>query len=69
MAYPNPRSAVATLEAGMSDGSYRKVSMNRDGLIDPATSRARRDLEQQRWHPNVLTEAPVKTLGDGTVSF
>jgi hypothetical protein len=70
MAYtPNHRSAVIALEAGMSDGTYRKVLMNRDGVIDPATARARRDLEQLRWHTNVLTEAPVKALPDATVSL
>jgi hypothetical protein len=69
MAYsPNPRSANLSLEEGMSDGSYHKVNRDRDGVIDPATARARRDLEQLRWLPNVLTEARVKTLPDGTVS-
>jgi hypothetical protein len=69
MAYtPNHRSAFLSLQEGMSDGAYNKVSRNRDGVIDPATARARRDLEQLRWHTNVLTAATVKVLPDGTVS-
>jgi len=68
MAYAQHESARLALEDGLSDGTYRKISMNRKNA-EPATARARRDLEQQRWHTNILTEAPVKALPDATVSF
>jgi hypothetical protein len=68
MSYSQHESARLALEDGMSDGSFHKVAMHRKNA-EPATARARRDLEQQGWHPNILTEAPVKQLPDGTVSF
>lgn len=68
MAYPTHESARLALEDGMSDGAFHKVAMDRKNA-EAATARVRRDLEQLRWHPNILTEAPVKLLADGTVSF
>jgi len=68
MAYAPHRSAVLSRQEGMTDGSYKKVSMNRENA-EPATARARRDLDKQVWHPGVNLEAPVKALPDATVSF
>jgi hypothetical protein len=61
MAYPKSRSASAELHQGMVDGTYKQVSPNRGGDIDPATYEARRDLSDV-W--TGIHEAVVKELPD-----
>lgn len=65
MVYPAPRSMNHDLEAGMSDGKYRKIVANRGGIVEAdATVAARRDLYDV-WYG--MHEAPVKVLPDATV--
>jgi hypothetical protein len=66
MAYAPHRSAIDELHRGMTEGSYAQGWHNdRGGVLDPATARARRDLESQRWHPNAMTDPVVVELPDG----
>lgn len=62
MAYPRSRSAIDELNQGMIDGTYKQVSRDRGGDIDPATWAARRDLPDIFYG---IHEAPVKELPDG----
>ena len=59
MAYPNLRSCNDDLEAGMTDGLYRKIIMDRGGVVEPTTYAARRDLTDA-WYglhecPSMMT--------------
>lgn len=63
MAVNMSRSMNSDLAEGMSDGSYKKVVMDRGGVVEPGTYDSRRDLSDL-FHG--IHEAPNKTLGDGT---
>jgi len=62
MAYASPRSANAELHEGMTDGKYRKVVMDRGGLVEPCTYDARMDLTDGFYG---IHEEPLKMLPDG----
>jgi hypothetical protein len=62
MSWAPIRSANAELEAGLTDGKYKKVIRDRGGFPEAATFRARRDLDDT-WHG--IHEAPVKIRPDG----
>lgn len=61
MAYARSRSAIDELNQGMIDGTYKQVSRDRGGVIDPATWAARKDLHDV-WYG--IHELPVKELPD-----
>lgn len=61
MAYPKSRSAIDELNQGMIDGTFKQMSPDRGGVIDPATERARRDLNDVWFGRH---ECPVKELPD-----
>lgn len=65
MAYAKPRSANAELEAGMTDGKYKKVVMDRGGVVESATYASRRDLSDV-WHG--IHEAPTMETPDGATT-
>jgi hypothetical protein len=65
MTYAPQRSALNELEQGMIDGTYKQVSPNRGGDIEPTTHDARRDLDDA-WYG--IHEALVKSLPDGLAS-
>lgn len=62
MSYPRSRSATAELAQGAIDGTYKLVTQNRGGVIDPATYAARKDLADV-W--SGIHEQFVKVLPDG----
>jgi phage tail protein X len=61
MAYPRTRSAIDELNQGMSDGTYKQVSRDRGGVIEPATYAARKGLSDI-WYG--IHEATIKELPD-----
>ncbi len=61
MAYASPRSANAELCEGSTDGKYRKIVMDRGGVVEDTTYRARCDLTDG-WYG--LHEAAVKVTPD-----
>jgi hypothetical protein len=61
MAYAAPRSANSDLNAGSTDGKYRKINADRGGIVEDTTSNARRDLTDG-WYG--LHEAPVMVTPD-----
>ena len=62
MAYAQPhRSANAELEEGMTDGKYRKVVMDRGGIVEDSTWHSRCDLTDG-WYG--LHEAQEKMTPD-----
>jgi hypothetical protein len=61
MAYATPRSANRELDAGSTDGKYRKINADRGGFVEATTSNARRDLTDG-WYG--LHEAPVMVTPD-----
>ncbi len=61
MAYAPHRSAIDEVNQGMADGTYRQVVKDRGGVIDPATYRARRLLDDM-WFG--IHEAPEIELPD-----
>lgn len=61
MAYPQSRSAIDELNQGMIDGTYKLVSRDRGGVIDPATYESRKDLSDVFYG---LHEAAIKELPD-----
>jgi hypothetical protein len=62
MAYPRTRSVNAELDEGATDGKYRKVVMDRGGVVEPATYDSRRHLSDT-WHG--IHEQGVKIRPDG----
>lgn len=62
MSYAPPRSMNASLSEGATDGKYKKVVYDRDGVIDPATAESRADLNDQ-WYG--IHEKRVKVAPDG----
>lgn len=62
MAYPKTRSANAELHEGMTDGTYRKVVMDRGGVVESLTYEARKDLSDA-W--SGIHEKADKVLPDG----
>ena len=44
MAYAKPRARQANCREGMTDGKYRKVIMDRGGVVEAATHASRADL-------------------------
>ena len=62
MAYASPRSANAELCEGSTDGKYRKIVMDRGGVVEDTTYRARCDLTDG-WYG--IHEAPSKMTPDG----
>lgn len=49
MAYPQLRSMNASLTEGATDGRYKKVISDRDGVVDPQTY-ANRDELDDVWY-------------------
>lgn len=62
MGYPPSRGMNNALSEGATDGKYKKIVQNRDGVIDPATFEERADLHDQ-WYG--LHEKKVKVTPDG----
>lgn len=62
MGYPQTRSMNGSLSEGMTDGKYKKIVTDRDGVIDPATYENRADLDDQ-WFG--IHEKKVKVAPDG----
>lgn len=61
MAYAQPRSAVDELNQGMINGTFRQVSPNRGGVIEPSTYAQRKYLDDMFYG---IHEAPIKELPD-----
>jgi hypothetical protein len=49
MAYAQARSCNADLEAGLTDGSYKKAVTNRGGVVESLTCENRREMSGA-WH-------------------
>lgn len=62
MSYPASRGMNNALSEGSTDGKYKKIVRDRDGVIDPATYENRADLNNQ-WFG--VTEKKVKVTPDG----
>jgi hypothetical protein len=62
MSYPPSRGMNNALSEGSTDGKYKKIVSDRDGVVDPATYENRADLNNQ-WFG--ITEKPVKVAPDG----
>lgn len=62
MSYPTPRGMNNSLSEGSTDGKYKKIVTDRDGVIDAATYENRADLNDQ-WYG--LHEKQVKVTPDG----
>lgn len=62
MGYPLTRSMNGALSEGSTDGKYKKINPNRDGVVDPATTENRLDLNDQ-WYG--VREKRVKVAPDG----
>lgn len=62
MSFPPTRGMNNALSEGSTDGKYKKVTANRDGVIDPATAENRADLNDQ-WYG--IHEKRVKVAPDG----
>lgn len=62
MGYPETRGMNNALSEGSTDGKYKKIVQNRDGVIDPATYENRRDLNDQ-WFG--IHEKRIKVTPDG----
>lgn len=50
------------LSEGSTDGKYKKIVANRDGVVDPATYENRKDLNDQ-WFG--IHEKKIKVAPDG----
>lgn len=59
MAYPRPRSAISELEAGATDGKYRKVVADRGGDVEHTFVGNRTDLTSAFYG---IHEAPVMEM-------
>lgn len=64
MAYPQLRSANASLHAGMTDGAYKKSAPNRGGVVEDTTMEYRQRMSGV-WHG--FHEIESKVLPDGRV--
>ena len=64
MAVNNTRRVNADLAEGMSDGLYKKVVMDRGGVVDEATYLSRSTLDDLNYG---VHERSVKVLPDGTL--
>lgn len=64
MAYAPHRSMTADLNEGATDGKYKKVIRDRGGFVDPATTKARLDLDS---HYYGIHEEQVKVRPDGKI--
>ena len=62
MAYPNARSCNAELTAGMTDGKYKKVAMDRGGEVELLAPAERQQLADV-WQG--IHEAPEMMTPDG----
>lgn len=62
MAFPPSRGLNNALSEGSTDGKYKKINPNRDGVVDPATYENRIDLNNN-WYG--VTEKKVKVAPDG----
>ena len=62
MAYPQSRGMNDALSEGSTDGKYKKIVANRDGVIDSATAENRADLDDN-WFG--VHEKQVKVAPDG----
>lgn len=62
MATAPQRSCNSELEEGMTDGTFKKVVMNRGGTIDPLTGAVRNQFDDI-WHG--ITECNPKIGPDG----
>jgi hypothetical protein len=62
MGFPVRRGLNNALSEGSTDGKYKKIVQNRDGVIDPATYENRADLNDQ-WYG--IREKKVKVTPDG----
>lgn len=62
MAYAPTRSMNAEISEGMTDGKYKKVVMNRGGIVDAGTLRERADLDDRYYG---IHEKQVKVTPDG----
>jgi len=67
MAQNNSRSLNIGLDEGATDGTYRKVHMNRGPIVNDLTDEARRALSPS-WNYGTFAEAPVMRRGDGVVA-
>ncbi|MFH9731920.1 hypothetical protein [Streptomyces sp. NPDC017260] len=63
MSYAPSRSLTGELNQGLIDQTYKTVNRDRGGAIDPATQRARADLNDV-WFG--IHETPVKQRPDGS---
>jgi hypothetical protein len=62
MSYPVSRGMNNALSEGSTDGKYKKIVANRDGVIDPATYENRADLHDE-WFG--IHEKQIKVTPDG----
>ena len=62
MGFPPSRGMNNALSEGSTDGKYKKVVNNRDGVIDPATLENRLDMDDN-WYG--IHEKKVKVTPDG----
>lgn len=62
MGYAPARSMNNSLSEGSTDGKYKKIVANRDGVVDPATYENRADLDDN-WYG--IHEKRVKVAPDG----
>lgn len=62
MGFPESRGMNNALSEGSTDGKYKKVVQNRDGVIDRATVENRLDLDDN-WYG--IHEKRVKVTPDG----
>jgi hypothetical protein len=61
MGYPQPRGMNNALSEGATDGKYKKVVTDRDGVVEGATYESRADLNDQ-WYG--IHEKKVKVTPD-----
>lgn len=59
------RSMNASMHEGATDGKYKKIVQDRDGVVHPETYADRRQLDDL-WYG--IHEAATKVLPDGTVT-
>jgi hypothetical protein len=62
MGYPQSRSMNLSLSEGSTDGKYKKVIRDRDGVVEPATYESRADLNDGYFG---IHEKKVKVAPDG----
>lgn len=62
MAYAKTSGMNASLNEGMSDGKYKKITPNRGGVVEVGTYEDRRDLYDGYYG---IHEKQVKVLPDG----